>query len=83
MNPVAMPAHYGYELMGEPFTLEKYFKGLNKITMADDKDMVNSPAHYTQGAFCKRFQNLQIRLIQFSCHIQFLLLFKGFIGSSQ
>ena len=31
------------------FTLEKYFKGLNKITMADDKDMVNSPAHYTQG----------------------------------
>jgi hypothetical protein len=31
------------------FTLESYFKGLNKITMADDKDMVNSPAHYTQG----------------------------------
>ena len=31
------------------FTLENYFKGLNKITMADDKDMVNSPAHYTQG----------------------------------
>ena len=31
------------------FTLEDYFKGLNKITMADDKDMVNSPAHYTQG----------------------------------
>ena len=31
------------------FTLEQYFRGLNKVTMADDKDMVNSPAHYTQG----------------------------------
>jgi hypothetical protein len=48
-SPVAMPAHYGYDLHTEPFTLESYFKGLNKITMADDKDMVNSPAHYTQG----------------------------------
>jgi len=53
INPVAMPAHFGYELMGEPaekFTLEDYFKGLHKITMADDKDMVNSPSHYTQGS---------------------------------
>jgi hypothetical protein len=51
-NPVAMPAHYGYELMSEPtesFTLEDYFQGLNNLIMADDKDMVNSPAHYTQG----------------------------------
>ena len=32
------------------FSLEDYFRGLNKITMADDKDMVNSPAHYTQGS---------------------------------
>lgn len=51
--PGAMPAHYGYELCSEPeesFTLEDYFKGLNKVTMADDKDMVNSPSHYTQGA---------------------------------
>ena len=48
--PGAMPAHYGYELLGEPkFTLEEYFKGLNQVTMADDKDMVNSPSHYTQG----------------------------------
>jgi hypothetical protein len=34
--PVAMPAHYGYELCGEPdkeinFTLEEYFKGLQKL----------------------------------------------------
>ena len=36
-------------LYGSEFTLEDYFKGLNKVTMADDKDMVNSPAHYTQG----------------------------------
>lgn len=52
-SPVAMPAHFGYELMGEPmekFTLDEYFRGLNKVTMADDKDMVNSPSHYTQGA---------------------------------
>lgn len=50
-NPVAMPAHYGYELLGEPkFTLEEYFKGLQATPMADDKDMVNSPSHYTQGA---------------------------------
>ena len=32
------------------FTLEDYFRGLNKVTMADDKDMVNSPSHYTQGS---------------------------------
>jgi hypothetical protein len=31
------------------YNLEDYFKGLQKVTMADDKDMVNSPAHYTQG----------------------------------
>ena len=52
-NPVAMPAHFGYELCAdpiEPFTLEKYFQGLQKVTMADDKDMVNSPSHYTQGS---------------------------------
>lgn len=51
--PGAMPAHFGYELMGEPmekFTLEGYFKGLQRTPMADDKDMVNSPSHYTQGA---------------------------------
>ena len=49
-NPVAMPAHYGYELLGKPdFTLEDYFLALQEIEMADDKDMVNSPAHYTQG----------------------------------
>lgn len=51
-SPVAMPAHFGYELCAEPmekFSLEEYFKGLNQVTMADDKDMVNSPAHYTQG----------------------------------
>ena len=52
-NPVAMPAHFGYELMGEPmenFTLEGYFRGLKRTPMADDKDMVNSPSHYTQGS---------------------------------
>jgi hypothetical protein len=55
MNPVAMPYPYGdmnyhmYDSTETKFTLEDYFKGLNKITMADDKDMVNSPAHYTQG----------------------------------
>lgn len=55
-NPVAMPYPYGdtniYMYTGDPpenFTLEEYFKGLTKVTMADDKDMVNSPAHYTQG----------------------------------
>lgn len=58
-NPVAMPAHFGYELC-EPdlkyeqssgvYSLEDYFRGLNKVTMADDKDMVNSPSHYTQGS---------------------------------
>lgn len=54
--PGAMPAHYGYELCGsddlgkkERFTLEQYFRKLQETPMADDKDMVNSPAHYTQG----------------------------------
>jgi hypothetical protein len=36
------------ECEGE-ITLEEYFKRLQKMTMADDKDMVNSPSHYTQG----------------------------------
>ena len=49
-SPVAMPASYGYAPNGEPFSLEDYFRGLNKVTMADDKDMVNSPSHYTQGS---------------------------------
>lgn len=57
--PGAMPAHYGYELCGEPFTirepgqeitLEEYFRRLQQTPMADDKDMVNSPSHYTQGS---------------------------------
>ena len=42
MNPVAMPGPYGY--------LEDYFKALKELPMADDKDMVNSPSHYTQGS---------------------------------
>ena len=58
-NPVAMPAHFGYELCSEPFTirepgqeipLEEYFRRLQQTPMADDKDMVNSPSHYTQGS---------------------------------
>jgi len=53
-NPVAMPAHYGYELCeqlyDEDITLEEYFKRLQETPMADDKDMVNSPSHYTQGS---------------------------------
>lgn len=54
-TPVAMPAHFGYELMGKPatqseFNLEYYFQRLQETPMADDKDMVNSPSHYTQGA---------------------------------
>jgi hypothetical protein len=48
-SPVAMPEPYGYTYPLN-LTLEDYFKGLNKVTMADDKDMVNSPAHYTQGS---------------------------------
>jgi hypothetical protein len=32
------------------FTLENYFKGLIQMDFADDKDMVNSPSHYTQGS---------------------------------
>ena len=65
-NPVAMPAHFGYELCSheeaesfhkarravnceEEITLEEYFKRLKATPMADDKDMVNSPSHYTQG----------------------------------
>jgi len=31
------------------FQLEDYFKKLQETPMADDKDMVNSPSHYTQG----------------------------------
>lgn len=57
--PGAMPAHFGYELCAEPFTirepgqeitLEEYFRRLQQTPMADDKDMVNSPSHYTQGS---------------------------------
>ena len=48
-SPVAMPEPYGY-YKPKSFDLEQYFKGLNQVTMADDKDMVNSPSHYTQGA---------------------------------
>ena len=55
--PGAMPAHYGYELCGsddqyklKDFQLEDYFKKLQETPMADDKDMVNSPSHYTQGS---------------------------------
>ena len=33
----------------EMSALEDYFKRLQATPMADDKDMVNSPAHYTQG----------------------------------
>ena len=56
---IAMPEPYGerhepdiqYEQSSGVYTLEDYFKGLNKVTMADDKeDMVNSPSHYTQGS---------------------------------
>lgn len=48
-NPVAMPAPYGYS--SEDFTLEEYFKGLQKFHPLEKevKDMVNSPSHYTQG----------------------------------
>ena len=55
--PGAMPAHFGYELCGSDdwakirdFQLEDYFKKLQETPMADDKDMVNSPSHYTQGS---------------------------------
>jgi hypothetical protein len=56
---IAMPEPYGerheqdikYEQSSGVYTLEDYFKGLNKVTMADHKeDMVNSPSHYTQGS---------------------------------
>jgi hypothetical protein len=47
-SPVAMPEPYGY-YKPKDISLENYFKGLSKVTMADDKDMVNSPSHYTQG----------------------------------
>lgn len=30
--------------------LEEYWFKLQQTSMADDKDMVNSPSHYTQGA---------------------------------
>lgn len=55
--PGAMPAHYGYELCGSDDwgktntrMLEDYFRKLQETPMADDKDMVNSPSHYTQGS---------------------------------
>lgn len=37
-------------LYGPEFTLDDYFKKLQETPMADDKDMVNSPSHYTQGS---------------------------------
>lgn len=37
-TPVAMPAHFGYELCGEPFTLEDYFKGLQKFVNDDAQE---------------------------------------------
>ena len=42
-NPVAMPAHFGYELCAEPkqeFTLEEYFKGLQEFV--NDESQENS-----------------------------------------
>lgn len=58
-NPVAMPAHYGYELC-EPdvkyeqssgvYSLEEYFRGLNKVTMADEaRDQQVGGSHYRKG----------------------------------
>ena len=48
MNPIAMPEPYGEQQ--HEFTLENYFRGLVQMDFADDeKDMVNSPSHYTQG----------------------------------
>jgi hypothetical protein len=50
-NPVAMPQPYGYvhDATQAEFNLEYYFQKLQETPMADDKDMVNSPSHYTQG----------------------------------
>ena len=51
MNPVAMPEPYGYEkLTVRNRDLEEYWFKLQQTPMADDKDMVNSPSHYTQGS---------------------------------
>ncbi len=48
-NPVAMPGPYGYS--SKDYTLEEYFKGLQKLyPLEDSEDMVNSPSHYTQGS---------------------------------
>lgn len=57
-NPVAMPAHFGYELCAEPkqdFTLEEYFKGLQKFHPVEDevKHVKSSQVggdHYQKGA---------------------------------
>jgi len=51
MIPVAMPEPYGYEkLTVRNRDLEEYWFKLQQTPMADDKDMVNSPSHYTQGS---------------------------------
>ena len=48
------PQELKYSYVQDPnnwdFSLEDYFKGLQQTPMADDKDMVNSPSHYTQGS---------------------------------
>jgi hypothetical protein len=57
-NPVAMPAHFGYELCAEPkeeFTLEEYFKGLQKFHPVEDevkhvKSQQVGGSHYQNGA---------------------------------
>ena len=50
-SPIAMPEPYGYEkLTVRNRDLEEYWFKLQQTPMADDKDMVNSPAHYTQGS---------------------------------
>lgn len=49
-TPVAMPEPFGQEkLKVRNRDLEEYWFKLQQTPMADDKDMVNSPAHYTQG----------------------------------
>ena len=49
MIPVAMPEPYGY-YAPKNTDLDEYFRRLQQTPMADDKDMVNSPSHYTQGS---------------------------------
>ena len=56
-NPVAMPAHFGYELCAEPtkeFTLEDYFKGLSKLNDLEQESKVKSEQvggdHYQKAA---------------------------------